>query len=51
MAEHGSTVFRGPATQEAFYADKLRFWGGVNKATVVTVILLILLLIWMAAFL
>ncbi len=51
MAEHGSTVFRGPATQEAFYADKLRFWGGINKATIGMVIFLILLLIWMAAFL
>lgn len=51
MAEHGSTVFRGPNTQEAFYADKLRFWSGVNKATIGTVIFLILLLTWMVVFL
>lgn len=50
MAEH-STVFRGPDSQEAFYAEKLRFWGGVNKATVGTVIFMILLLSAMAIFL
>jgi hypothetical protein len=50
MAEH-SPVFRGPETQEAFFAEKLRFWGGVNKATVGTVIFLALLLIGMAVFL
>jgi hypothetical protein len=45
------TVFRGPDTQEAFLADKLRFWGGVNKAIVGTVIFIVLLLIGMAVFL
>ena len=49
MAEQ-STVFRGPTTQEAFYAEKLRFWGGINKATIGTVIFLVLLLIAMALF-
>ena len=50
MAEQ-NTVFRGPATQEAFLAEKLRFWGGVSKATVGTVIFMALLLAAMAAFL
>lgn len=50
MAEH-STVFRGPETQEAFYADKLQFWGGVNKATTGTIIFLVVLLIGMAVLL
>ena len=49
MAEQ-NTVYRGPTTQEAFYAEKLRFWGGLNKATVGTVIFLVLLLIAMALF-
>lgn len=48
---HQPTVFRGPETEEAFYADKLRFWEGVNKAIVATVIFLVLLLIGMAVFL
>jgi hypothetical protein len=50
MAEQ-STVFRGPDTQEAFFAEKLKFWGGVNKATVGTVIFMIVLLVGMAVFL
>ena len=50
MAEQ-NTVFRGPSTQEAFLAEKVRFWGGVNKATVGTVIFMALLLAAMAAFL
>ena len=49
MAEH-NTVFRGPTTQEAFYAEKLRFWEGVNASTVGTVVLLALLLIALAIF-
>ena len=48
---HQPTVYRGPDTQEAFFADKLRFWGGVNKATVGTIIFMVLLLIGMAVFL
>jgi hypothetical protein len=50
MAHH-PTVFRGPDSQEAFLADKLRFWGGVNKAIVGTIIFMILLLVGMAVFL
>jgi hypothetical protein len=42
------TVFRGPDTQEAFLADKLRFWGGVNKAIVATVVIVVLVLIGLA---
>jgi hypothetical protein len=48
---HQPTVFRGPDTEEAFYADKLRFWGGVGKAIFGTLIFMVLLLIAMAVFL
>jgi len=48
---HQPTVYRGPDTQEAFLADKLRFWGGVGKAITGTVIFMALLLIGMAVFL
>ncbi|MGD0430923.1 MAG: hypothetical protein ABSA58_07510 [Acetobacteraceae bacterium] len=48
---HQPSVFRGPDTQEAFFADKVRFWGGVNKAIVGTIIFMILLLVGMAVFL
>lgn len=47
MAHH-PTVFRGPETEEAFFADKLRFWGGVNKAIVGTIIFMVVLLVGMA---
>ena len=49
MAEQ-NTIFRGPETQEAFYADKVRFWGGFNKATVGGIIFMVLFLIFMVAF-
>jgi hypothetical protein len=48
---HQPTVYRGPDTQEAFLADKLRFWGGVNKAIVGTIIAMVILLVGMAVFL
>jgi hypothetical protein len=48
---HQPSVFRGPDTQEAFFADKVRFWGGVNKMIVGTVIFMVLLLVGMAVFL
>lgn len=48
---HENTVFRGPETQEAFYAEKLRFWGGVNKGSVIVVVCVVLLLAAMAIFL
>ncbi len=48
---HQPTVFRGPDSQEAFLADKLRFWDGVGKAIIGTVIFMALLLIGMAVFL
>ena len=50
MAEQ-NTVYRGPDSQEAFLADKLRFWGGVSKATLGTIIFMAVLLIAMAVFL
>jgi len=48
---HQPTVFRGPDSQEAFLADKLRFWDSVGKGIVVTIVFMVLLLIGMAAFL
>jgi hypothetical protein len=48
---HQNTVFRGPETQEAFYADKVRVWEGVNKGMIATIIFLVLLLTAMAVFL
>ena len=48
---HQPTSYRGPDTQEAFFADKMRFWGGVNKAIVGTVIFMIVLLVGMGVFL
>ena len=48
---HQPTVFRGPDSEEAFLADKVRFWGGVGKAIVATVIIVVLVLIGMAVFL
>ncbi len=50
MAEQ-STRFHGPETQEAFLADRMKFWGGFTSATVGTVIFLVLLLVGMAVFL
>ena len=48
---HQPTVFRGPDSEEAFLADKQRFWGDVGKAILGTIIFMALLLIWMAVFL
>ena len=50
MAEQ-STRFHGPDTQEAFLADRQRFWGGFTHATVGTVIFMVVLLVAMATFL
>jgi len=50
MAEH-STRFHGPETEEAFLADRMKFWGSFTSATVGTVIFLILLLSAMGLFL
>lgn len=51
MADHGSTAFTGPETQEAFLADRQRFWAGFGKFTLWMVIFIVLLLIGMAVFL
>ena len=51
MAEHQSTTFHGPDTQEAFLADRKRFWGGFTSATFGTVVFLVLLLVAMGIFL
>ncbi len=50
MAEQ-STRFHGPETQEAFLADRMKFWGGFTGATLWTVIFLTLLLSAMGLFL
>jgi len=50
MAEQ-STRFHGPETQDAFLADRQRFWGGFTSAAVGTTVFLILLLIAMGVFL
>ena len=50
MAEQ-STRFHGPETQEAFLADRMKFWGGFTKSTVGTVVFLVLLLVGMGVFL
>ena len=50
MAEQ-STRFHGPETQEAFLADRQRFWGGFLNAATGTMIAVILLLIAMGVFL
>jgi hypothetical protein len=48
---HQPTVYRGPDTQEAFLADKLRFWDGVGKSIVGTIVFMVVLLVGMAVFL
>jgi hypothetical protein len=48
---HQPTVYRGPDTQEAFLADKLRFWGGVGNTIIGVIIFMAVLLIGMAVFL
>ena len=50
MAEH-SSVFTGPATQEAFLADRERFLNGFTRFTLGVVVFLVLLLVGMAVFL
>ena len=48
---HQNTVFRGPETPEAFYADRVRTWENVNKAVIGVVVFLVILLSCMAIFL
>jgi ABC-type sugar transport system permease subunit len=50
MAEQ-STRFHGPETEEAFLADRMKFWEGFTSTTVWVVVLLILMLIGMGVFL
>jgi hypothetical protein len=45
------TVFRGPDTEEAFFADKLRFWDGLGKGIIAAVTVVVLILIGLAVFL
>ena len=51
MAEHQTTVFRGPETPEAFLADRQRFWESWTHFTLGSIIFLVLLLVAMAVFL
>jgi hypothetical protein len=50
MAEH-STRFHGPETQEAFLADRTKFFSGFINASAGSGVFVILLLIAMAVFL
>ncbi len=45
------TVFRGPESEEAFLADRQRFWFAFTKFTTVTVVSVVVLLILMTIFL
>jgi hypothetical protein len=40
-----------PVTEEALFADRMRFWGGFTTATFATVVFIAVLLILMAIFL
>lgn len=46
-----ATRFHGPETQEAFLADRQKFFGGFMKASTGMIIFLVLLLIAMGLFL
>ena len=45
------TVFRGPESEEAFLADRQRFWFGFTKFTTAIVAAIVVLLILMTVFL
>ena len=47
MADHGTARFTGPETQEAFLADRQRFWAGFTTTTVWATAAVVLLLIGM----
>ena len=49
--DHAPTVFRGPETEEAFLADRQRFWFGFTRFTIGVVCAVVLLLILMTVFL
>ena len=45
-----STRFTGPATAEALFEERLKFWGGFTSATTGTVIFMVILLAFMGLF-
>ena len=49
--DQAPTVFRGPATEDAFLADRQRFWFGFTRFTIGVVVVVILALILMTVFL
>lgn len=49
--DHAPTVFRGPAIEEAFLADRQRFWFGFTRFTVGVVVVVVVVLILMVVFL
>jgi len=52
MAEHGmNTRYTGPATPEALFDDRQRFWSSFMNATLAGIIFMIVLLVGMAVFL
>lgn len=49
--DHAPTVFRGPETEDAFLADRQRFWFGFTRFTVGVVVVVVAVLILMTIFL
>ncbi len=45
------TMFRGPETEDAFLADRQRFWFGFTRFVMGIVVAIVVLLILMAVFL
>ncbi len=45
------TMFRGPETEDAFLADRQRFWFGFTKFVMWNVVAIVVLLVLMAIFL
>ena len=51
MAETLPRTMPAPLTEDAFLADRQRFWGSFTTFTLVSVIFLVVLLVLMAIFL
>ena len=49
--DHAPTVSTGPETEEAFLADRQRFWFGFTRFTVGVVVVVVVVLILMTIFL
>ncbi len=51
MADLPRSYSAAPLTEDAFLADRQRFWGGFTTFTLISVIFLVVLLVLMAIFL